>query len=208
MEPSTHYTRFVARIYDPLLYPALHRIRKAVTAQVVKAGSHSVIDMCCGTGIQLLQLKKVGVKKIAGIDISDNMLAQARRKGLDHVCFKMDAAHTSFAKNTYDAAIVSFALHENTRETAFSIMKEARRIVRPSGILIIVDYSNPRLSNAFGTLATHVAERLVGGQHYRNYRHYMKTKLLKRLTYDLPLISSKSFIFGAVTMQVFKNQPE
>ncbi|MFN2236964.1 MAG: class I SAM-dependent methyltransferase [Anaerolineales bacterium] len=44
-----------------------------------KLTSGSVLDVACGTGTQLEKATKKGLK-CAGIDLSEGMLAQARRK--------------------------------------------------------------------------------------------------------------------------------
>jgi ubiquinone/menaquinone biosynthesis C-methylase UbiE len=205
MEKYNHYSRLVARVYDPMLHYALKKIRQDVAAEVKNSGSRSVIDLCCGTGKQLVYLRNAGIRKVAGVDISENMLSQARRNGVEHLCFMMDASETNFANSSFDSAILSFVLHETREDMAFALMSEAIRIVRRNGKIIIVDYNTDSKAWFPGKIMTHAVERVAGGNHYSNYRNYMKTRLPVRLFKGLRLKSAKRYFFGSVKMLVFEN---
>ncbi len=205
MATHNHYSKFLARIYDSVLHVPGRKIRKEVAQTVLRTGGRRIIDMCCGTGNQLAYLQSMGLRDIVGIDISDNMLNQAKRNGLGGVCRKMDASATIFNDNSFDAAVMSFVLHETHAHTARGILDEAKRIVKPGGTIIIVDYSFDEHTHPLGRFATQTVERFVGGDHYRNFRHFISQQLLMQITMGLIPHSKKNYMMGAVGIWVFEN---
>ncbi|MFW5726050.1 MAG: class I SAM-dependent methyltransferase [Bacteroidota bacterium] len=206
MSSHNHYSPFLARIYDTVLLVPVANIRHSVTKAIQAAGARKVIDMCCGTGNQVSFLHKDGVDEAIGIDISENMLHQAWRNGLKDVCLKMDASNTSFEDDSFDAAIMSFCLHEMHADTAREVFRESKRIVKNDGYLIVVDYSFDNSTHPLGRFATRAVEKMVGGDHYRNFKYYLAHNLLAKFAQGLELKEQKRFLFKAVGMWVFKNQ--
>lgn len=154
MRGNNHYSPLLVRIYDKVLHLPVRRIRKSVVKELRSHNYQRIIDMCCGTGNQLRYLKHKGFSNLKGIDISDNMLRQSYRNGLNGICQKMDASDTSFDDHSFDAAIISFALHEMNAQTAKGVMQEAKRIVRNEGLIIIVDYCFDRNTLRIARLGT------------------------------------------------------
>ena len=72
------YNEKTAKNYDRILYPAFHRIRKNVVKIAKKLDVESIADFCCGTGNQLKYLQKAGFNNILGVDLSENMMSQAK----------------------------------------------------------------------------------------------------------------------------------
>lgn len=204
VEP-TPYGIFFSRIYDGVFFLFLYQIRKKISQETNKLQAKSVIDMCCGTGSQIKFLRKNKIPNLVGIDISDNMLAIARKKGLAKYCLKKDATNTNYANNIYDVALVSFALHETYPEVAQSIVNETVRIVKQGGIIIITDYVLDKNTLFIGKYGAFIIERMIGGKHYENYKFYTKKQLLKEYTVSLRKIREHSFLFGVVRVQIYNN---
>lgn len=205
MSSHNHYSPFLASIYDKVLHIPVRNIRSSVAEAVKNAGATKVIDLCCGTGNQIVYLRKAGIENSIGTDISDNMLHQAWRNGLKDVCLKMDASATTFDNDEFDAAIMSFSLHEMPAETARKIFDESRRIVKPDGLLIVVDYSFDNHTQPLGRFAARAVEKMVGGDHYRNFKNFMGNDLLSEFSDGLSVREKKRFLFGAVGLWVFIN---
>lgn len=55
----------------------------------------SVIDMACGTGIGLREMKKLGAAKLVGVDISSEMLAVAQQTSGPDAGFELHHADCS-----------------------------------------------------------------------------------------------------------------
>ena len=199
----TKYGAVVANMYDPLLAKPLHSIRKRVALEARRLGVDSVIDLCCGTGHQLSYFDSSQFSKVLGIDLSPHMVKVAKKKyGVN--CFVQDAAKTEFDDNTFDLSMVSFALHEKPFELAQQIVHEAKRITRPSGYFFVVDYVYDSKTAKSGKAVTWFIEFLAGGEHFRNFRKYLKLGGLPQLTKDLHLLKDIRFVSGSVALQIFK----
>jgi ubiquinone/menaquinone biosynthesis C-methylase UbiE len=137
--------------------------------------SHRVIDIACGTGSQSIAIAEKA-HSVTGIDLSEEMigtaLRSARRKKVSNVLFELrDASDLSYYKdNEFDVAITSKAVHQFDAEPAVKILSEMKRIASQ---VIIVDYNYPIPKGLSRTLAFGI-ERIAGGDHYRNFRVYMK----------------------------------
>ncbi len=125
------------------------RFRLALVERLNLEPDNVVLNLCCGTGLDfpyLLQ-KIEDPGKLLGVDLSSEMLQQAKRK-FGSKCINMvmsDAAHLPFRDQTLDAILVPFCLklvpayEESIKETA-RVLKPAGRIGvlannKPSGTL-------------------------------------------------------------------------
>lgn len=97
-----------------------------------------ILDAGCGTGNFSIKLCKMGCK-VTGIDISEDMLAIARRKvsqyGLNATFHKMDIYHLDFPDNYFDG-IYSMAAFEFVHQPQ-EAYKELYRVLKPGGKLLI-----------------------------------------------------------------------
>src|SRR3989344_1218921 len=129
-------------IYD-LVAVSLRAIRNDIIKNInLKPGS-KVIDLACGTGTQAIKLAQNG-HVVTGIDISPDMVSRAKRKnkGANNPVFKIkNATKTSYPESSFDVSIISFALHDMPHSMRREVIKEAKRVTRPNGKIVIVDYS-------------------------------------------------------------------
>ncbi|MDB4949658.1 MAG: type 11 methyltransferase [Gemmatimonadetes bacterium] len=101
-----------------------------------------VLDYCCGPGGMSVRLAKLGARKVTGIDISDVSIRSARQKAeaegvSDRVeLHVMDAEHTTFPDDTFDAAVCSGVLHHLDLDPAY---RELARVLRPGGRIICIE---------------------------------------------------------------------
>lgn len=198
------YSCFFAKTYDLVFFPVMHPIRKKVASEINQSNCRVVIDMCCGTGNQIKYLKRLNLKKVIGIDISDNMLAVASKSCENGICIKKDASKTDYADNEFDAAILSFILHETTPQIARKIANEASRIVKNNGFIFITDYVFDKNTFTIAKMVSQLIERLIGGQHFMNFKNYYKNNLLENYTSNLTLLAEQKFALGAVRTKIFK----
>jgi ubiquinone/menaquinone biosynthesis C-methylase UbiE len=205
MASHNHYSPFLARIYDKVLHIPIRNIRRSVAEAIKNADAVKVIDLCCGTGNQINYLREAGIGQAVGVDVSENMLHQAWRNGLKDVCLKMDASSTTFNDHAFDAAIMSFSLHEMNANIAKKVFKESKRIVKPGGLLLVVDYCFDEHTRISGRFAVRAVEKFVGGDHYHNFKYFMAHDLLNKFAEGLELKEQKRFLMGAVGFWVFVN---
>ncbi|MDR2466851.1 MAG: bifunctional demethylmenaquinone methyltransferase/2-methoxy-6-polyprenyl-1,4-benzoquinol methylase UbiE [Prevotellaceae bacterium] len=107
-----------------------------------------VLDVAAGTGDLAVEAVKKHRKKVVGIDISEKMLAEGRRKiarkHLDNYIELLygDAENLQFASDTFDAVTVAFGVRNfENREKGLS---EIHRVTKPSGRIFILDFAMPR----------------------------------------------------------------
>jgi ubiquinone/menaquinone biosynthesis C-methylase UbiE len=116
-----------------------------------------ILDVCVGTAASsLLVAGHNPQNRILGIDISDQMLAVARRKiaqnKLSNIEVKnMSATALQLEDDTFDGVMISFALHEFERETREKVLREATRVLKPGGAFCVLDFArqDSRLNRAF-----------------------------------------------------------
>ena len=168
--------------YETLVDPLLRDLRKFTPEfSHMKAGD-KVIDVCCGTGAQVLEYGRHGIIA-TGIDSSQDMLKIATRNRMRqkavNVSFQLaDAANLPFSDGYFDYATVSFGLHDKKKPIRYQIISEMKRIVKQDGALILIDFPVPLPGNVWAVFAR-LIEFLAGGSHYRGFKDYLANRGLE-----------------------------
>lgn len=162
--------------YETLIDPLLREIRGFTPEFSGMKPGDSVLDVCCGTGAQVLEYGRRGISA-TGIDISTSMLKVASRnttkQKLTNVSFYLaDATKLPFVNNCFDYVSVSFGLHDKGRLTRYGVVAEMKRVVKQDGTLIFIDYAVP-LDRSIWAGLSRTVEFLVGGEHYRGFKDYV-----------------------------------
>jgi demethylmenaquinone methyltransferase/2-methoxy-6-polyprenyl-1,4-benzoquinol methylase len=200
--------RWSARWYDPPLSRALRPIRRRIVSLAKRRKYGRILDVCCGTGEQLKLLAQAGIDGL-GIDLSEAMLAVAAEGNPPARCVEADAADTGFGAESFDLLTTTFALHEKAPETAREIVVEMVRLTAEGGDLLIVDYDLGAHTSWRAKAAIWSIERFAGGEHYRNFRTYLRTGGLVALLEGLPLKERRRWYFaggGVVMLLLEKSQ--
>jgi demethylmenaquinone methyltransferase/2-methoxy-6-polyprenyl-1,4-benzoquinol methylase len=114
--------------------------RRATTAIIDPKPGMKILDMAAGTGSSSQPLAAAGADVIPA-DFSQGML-DAGRKARPHLRFtKADALALPFLDDEFDVFTISFGLR-NTNDTD-KALKEALRVVKPGGRLVIAEFSSP-----------------------------------------------------------------
>jgi len=162
--------------YETLVDPLFKDLRKYVPEfSGMKAGDN-VIDVCCGTGAQVLEYGRHGIIA-TGIDSSQDMLKIAsknriRQQALNASFQLADATNLPFPENYFDYATVSLGLHDKDKATRYQVISEMKRIVKTNGFLILIDFQVPLPGNVWAVCAR-VIEFLAGGSHYQGFKNYL-----------------------------------
>ena len=102
--------------------------------------------MCTGTATNAIAIaKKNPNAKIVGVDLSKDMLVVAREKvnkeNLANVrLYRMDATQMNFKDESFDKVLLSLVLHETDEELAKKIIKEAMRVMKSDGELVVTEW--------------------------------------------------------------------
>lgn len=193
----------IADWYDFLLNPVLDGVRQRVARVCRTEGLHKVLDACCGTGRQCAALRAAGIACV-GSDMSPSMLRVARVARMARVAqaahvpsavLRADARCLPFADNAFDGVVLSLALHEMPEEMRRGALAEA---VRVASRVLLVDYRLPeRNIDVPAALLAHLVERIVGGEHYRNYREFMACGAVEGLAHRAGLeVTRRERLFG------------
>ena len=127
-------------VNDLLSLGQTKRWRKQVTKLIDPKPGMEILDMAAGPGASSEPLHKAGAK-VTSADFSHGML-DAGRKQRPYLNFQWaDALALPFEDNSFDLYTISFGLR-NTHKTA-AALKEALRVIRPGGRLVIVEFSAP-----------------------------------------------------------------
>jgi SAM-dependent methyltransferase len=102
------------------------------------ADARQVVDLGCGTGRTASWLHSNGVETIDGVDITPEMLDEARRRGFHRRLEQADVRATPLPGAAYDLAICSL-VDEHLPELGV-LYREARRLLGPGGTFVLVGY--------------------------------------------------------------------
>lgn len=171
---------FIASFYDIIIGPFLKHIRKQVVEITHLEEHDSVLEVASGTGEQAIIFTRRGTT-VTGLDISDAMLKIARQKIIDHKgslnLIHADATNLKFEDNKFDLSTITLALHEMDPSVRTQVVDEMIRVTKDEGRIVIVDYTIPRSNNIMSSICRvviKIIERIAGGEHYKNYRDFMK----------------------------------
>ncbi len=124
-------------------------------APYTKKPVRDILDLGCSVGIstqelhnfyvdnQSAEVETKGIKTV-GLDLSAYMLAVAKQRDANEEISWVHgkAEETDFADNSFDLVTLQFVVHELPRSATEAIFREVRRILRPDGVIAIVD-NNP-----------------------------------------------------------------
>ncbi len=162
-DPSvTNYPEYpqfagVARLYDHLMADVpyaewLRYVRRIVAHRRERV--HKVLDLACGTGTLSELMEREGYS-VVGVDISEEMIAEARRKALEGSLrtryYAQDAASMSIPGAQFDLCVCLFdSLNYITSPEQFaSACCAVARHLRPGGLFLFDLNSIYALQNGF-----------------------------------------------------------
>lgn len=109
-----------------------------------------ILEIGAGSGRLAMELAQAGAREVIGVDVSPAMLERAERRRLSQedrglarrVSFRLAASFgLPFAAGRFDVVICCQILHHLSHPE--STLAECHRVLRPDGLLIVVDLAGP-----------------------------------------------------------------
>jgi ubiquinone/menaquinone biosynthesis C-methylase UbiE len=157
-----HSYSLIAPFYDAFLHAATHGARRRSLAALDGLAPGKVLVSGIGTGLDFPHLP--GQHRYVGIDLTPAMLRRARQRGRAALALVQgDAQRLPFPNGAFDAVVLHLILAVVPNPQA--CLREAARVTRPGGMLLIFDkFLKPgeagRWKRALNPLTRHVATRL------------------------------------------------
>lgn len=122
--------------------------RKKAVKMLKSIQPNRILDIATGTGDFAIESLSLKPKEVVGLDISEGMLEKGREKmvkrKVDHIVSMRlgDSEEIPYEDNYFDALTVGFGVRnfQNLEKG----LNEMLRVVRPGGMLIILEFSKPK----------------------------------------------------------------
>jgi SAM-dependent methyltransferase len=143
-------------------------MREAYFGKLPLAAARSILALGCGTGVEVRALKRRPESRgeVVGVDHSPRLIDEARQRaeaeGLTGVDFRIgDARALDLSDGSFDIVLAHTLLSHVP--TPLTVIQEARRVVRPGGIVALFDgdYASLTFAHPDPKLARRVEDALL-----------------------------------------------
>jgi len=196
-----------ARFYNPIVEPWLRSIKNQIVQECLRLKLSRVLDVGCGTGTLAGMLRKEGIQAV-GLDPSPGMIRVSRK--ISQGSFGLVRGRGEllpFSSGAFHGVVFSMIIHENPPSRRKEILEEALRVLGPRGTLIILDYHKPSTASAQAArMIEYLAEWVVGGEHFRNYRQFMEEGALPGFLAHIPpeRIRWQPVFKGSIALAIYR----
>lgn len=153
-------------LYDPLVkLIGGDRARSTALDLAAPRAGQVVLDLGCGTGSLAILIKRLHpAVEVVGLDPDPRALARADRKAkraaLDIRLDRAFADALPYPDSSFDRVYSSFMYHHLGRGEKEAMLREARRVLKPGGLLCLLDFDGPA-AGAHGSVHRWLHSRAV-----------------------------------------------
>jgi ubiquinone/menaquinone biosynthesis C-methylase UbiE len=97
------------------------------------------LDVGCGTGELLEELQNAGCRKLSGFDLSEKILAEARRALPEATLIAGALEKDTLPACSFDVVLAAFTVHHLVDPITF--FRTAERVLAPGGFVFVLDYN-------------------------------------------------------------------
>ncbi|MDD6794050.1 MAG: methyltransferase domain-containing protein [Clostridiaceae bacterium] len=109
-----------------------------IIERVSKLNAKSILDLGCGNGNILKILEEKANAKLFGLDLSENMIKEARKKlDINTELTVGDAEKLPYKDAQFDVVICNASFHHYIKPDV--VVKEIKRVLKKNGVLILGD---------------------------------------------------------------------
>jgi ubiquinone/menaquinone biosynthesis C-methylase UbiE len=124
------------------------KLRERLIAPVAFSPGERILEMGCGTGgaTALILMKAGQTSQVIGLDLSIGQLRVTKKRAeLSQVhLVEADAARAPFHVASFDKVFITHAIHEIPRANRMEVLTEAKRVLKDSGEIVILELDHPR----------------------------------------------------------------
>lgn len=137
---------FLTPLYELLAWPMLGGVWRDIVNDVIQRADSgaTIVDLGCGPATVLRRLAaQRGDLSLVGVDIDETILAVARRRVplAKFVQGSIDAL--PIESSSADIVTSSMVFHHLRPDLKQPVLREAQRILKPAGLLLLCDFSVP-----------------------------------------------------------------
>ncbi len=118
----------------------------------------------------------------------------------------MDATHMSFADGTFDLVTVVLTLHEMPTPVRTDVMRECRRVTKPDGHMMLIDYHYgpyPFLRGWLWKILVTFSEISAGRRHFVNYRDFLKRRGLQSICEEQGVAAKRKYVVDSGVAAIY-----
>jgi len=190
--------------------------KRALVEQAALCGNEDVLDVGCGTGTLLLEVKeRYPESKCTGVDGDPKIVSIGREKSeRRRLAIQLDLAMSfdmPYEDESFDCVFSSLFFHHLAQRDKLHTLHEVSRVLRPGGQLHVADWGKPssplmrlaffqvQLLDGFETTRDNVAGKLPELMAFAGFTSCLERRVFSTLYGSLSLYSaSKSGIAGTV----------
>ncbi len=171
--------RWLTGLYDPLIrtWSAAARMRASVIEAMDLQPGMRLLELGAGSGRLAIEIKRAKPEvTINAVDFDGSMVARSRRNaakaGVEIEFHEGDMTRLPDL-GTFDRVYSTMVFHHLSPEAKQEALADARRVLRPGGNFVVVDFSRPRdfLQRALFTLIQQPLDGFTNTSPHRDGRY-------------------------------------